>query len=91
MQNYIPEFNSVFVYLQLKQQSVEIFKLHPQGISYYVSGVIPCLPSVTPSLIVKLNFHYFSYPLLSGSMCIIVFDLNAVNFGLNGYLCSKNH
>ena len=91
MQNYIPEFNSVFVYLQLKQQSVEIFKFHPQGICYDVSGVIACPPSVALNSIIKLNFDYFSYPLLSGSMCIIVFDLNAVNFGLNGYLCSKNH
>ena len=92
MQNYFPEFNSAFVYLQLKQQSVEIFKFHPQRIYYYVSGVIACPPSVTPSSI-KLNYHYFGYPLLSGSMCTIYYciGLNAANFGLNGYLCLKNH
>ena len=93
IQDYIPEFNSAFVDLWLKQQSVEIFEFHPQGICYYVSGVIPCPPLVTPSSIIKLNFHYFSYPLLSGSMCTIYYciGLNAANFGLNGYLCLKNH
>ena len=73
MQNYIPEFNSAVVYLQLKQQSVEIIKFHPQEICYFVSGVIPYPPPVTPSSILKLNFHYFSYPLLSGSMCTIYY------------------
>ena len=73
MKNHIQEFNSVFVYLQLKQQSVEIFKLHSQGICYYVSGVIACPPSVTPSSIIRLNFHYCSYPLLSGSLCTIYY------------------
>ena len=62
MQNYIPEFNSVFVYLQLKQQSVEIFKFHPQGICYYVSGVIACPPSVPPSSISMCTIYYCVCP-----------------------------